>query len=265
MKAKCRLAIFVALFVLGENVFALDMLYKDNPISINVSSDVGNIIRAPGIVQKAYSSTPGVDAKIHGNEVVFSVSASSVNAKTGGDLFIQTYDKTYLLLWQALPIPPTVVNLKDAAASIDKEIDKGKEYEDYLANIIAKAIKGELVGDFEQQTFIKNVDTPDFAFIFEKKYIGSDIDLVVGKVLNKTKDVKKIREDSRIVKDVVEKATRSKRLAAALSKEKIKPGESAILWAPISKKTNTVDESAETRTEEDRVIEKYIREKESVR
>ena len=203
--------------------------YSDVPVTVPASKAV-NVIKVPYPIKSVGSSKfcpdnapPALDC-IRGEGIGKSEYQLSMvplgDQKT--DLAIVTAEKTFVITLQPSAIPAAFIEIVDAGKGKAKETEESFPYAELMAELIRKAIGGKEIEGYSTRHVSRIHDTPEYTFILKKEMIGAQYKVALIDVLNKTENVRQIREDTEQIDAVISKMAGAP-LAVSASREFLQP------------------------------------------
>ena len=243
--------LILALFIVSFS-FAKELVYEGKPLLLDVSNQVSNIIEFPEKVKKAISASQQLSAKIQGNKVIV-----LLPSKEPADVLVSTKSgKVYALLLNPKIIPTQIVKIVDKQIEEEKkkkakkekvkQIEKGKDYEEKLINILKAAINGQLDDYYEVKRKVQTLETQNYFIEITKEYQGDEFGVLLGKIYPKKKDAKPITE--RLLAQVLSRIWRIAGITILMEQNLMH------FYAATREYFNEIPESYE-----DKIIKKYLR------
>ncbi|GAB5047564.1 hypothetical protein [Thermodesulfovibrio sp. TK110] len=209
--------------------------YRGVPVTIPASK-VTNVIVFPYQIESVGSSKFCSDNKF-GSNCINSESIGkgekqfSVVPVQGQDtdFVVTTSKQTYVITLRPQFDTPSYIEIIDESESVSSTntecmSELNYPYVDYLIDLIGKAIRGEKPEGFYSNQISQVYETPELLFVFKKEIVSTKepVKVVFIDIINKTKNVLQIREDSKLLEVVISKVA-GKPLAVSLSREFIQP------------------------------------------
>lgn len=241
-------SLLIVLLIVGFS-FAKELVYEGKPLLLDISNQVSNIIEFPEKVKKAISSNQQLSAKIQGDKVIV-----LLPSKEPADLLVSTRTgKVYALLLNPKIIPTQIVKIIDKQIEEEKkvkakkerikQIEKGKDYEEKLINVLKIAINGQLDDYYEVKRKVQTLETENFFIEITKEYQGDEFGVLLGKIYPKTKKIKKFLTE----RELAQVLSKIWRIAGLTMLD-------GMFYAATKEYDNEVPESYE-----DKIIKKYLR------
>lgn len=211
--------------------------YRGVPVTIPASKST-NVIVFPYPIESVGSSKFCADTKYGSNcinpesigkgEREFHV-VPLQNQDT--DFVVSTSKQTFIITLRPQLESPAYIEILDesgssggqACSSIQEE-NNSTPYIEYLTELISRAWRGEKIDGFYSNQVSKVYESPNLLFVFKKEIVSTKepIKIVFIDIINKSKNVLQVREDSKLVEVVLSKIA-GKPLAVSLSREFIQP------------------------------------------
>lgn len=208
--------------------------YRGVPVTIPASK-VTNVIVFPYPIESVGSSKFCPDNKFSANcinpeavgkgEKQFTV-VPLQNQDT--DFVVATTHQTFVITLRPQFDTPAYIEIVDESEqsrpTCAEEQNFSTPYVEYLTDLIAKVVRNEKIDGFSSVQISKIYETPDLIFIFKKEYSSpkNPIKIVVVDIINKSKNILQIREDSKLLGVILSK-TAGTPLAVSLSREFVQP------------------------------------------
>ncbi len=217
--------------------FAEDILYKGEPVSVEVSDSAFTLFVFQEEVEKALTSSKFAGIKVKGKEVLVRVTEGEK-----ADLYVRTKDgRSYLFYLIPSSKPPGKLTIVDTRKQTRKEppsIEKEREHEEILARLVKAALIGEPPSGYDVTIRTYAIDTPSLLIVVQEEWSGWEYRVLKATIVNKTKETLRIREDMEFFENILRKEF-GRPYALAITKEFIKPDGKAYLVAVVKKATKS--------------------------
>ena len=184
-----RAILFTLLTVISFSL-AKELQYKENePLLVEISNQVMNVIEFPEKITKTYSANDKVSVKIQDNKLIVLLLDNEP-----ADLAVFTQSgKMYVLLLNPKLMPTQIIKITDNDSQQRKEvkerakqIEQGNEYEKKLIAILKAAVNGKLEDYYEVDRKVQTVETQNYFIEITKEYKGDEFGVLMGRVVAKT-------------------------------------------------------------------------------
>lgn len=233
--------------------FSAEILYKGEPVNVEVSNRDFSVFVFPEKVERVVTTEGLARAKAKGNEVLVSV----VDYQ-GAALWVKLKDgKTYLFYLIPSEKPPEQFKVIDVRKKEKKipEIEKKTPHEELIAQLIKSTILGKVPIGYEENIKVYAIDTPKLLIVTEGYYDGYFYRVWKAKIINKTDEIVRIREDMKFFERIIRKEW-GRPYALAITTEYLKPDDEYALMIAVVRKE---DIAGDIRiTEHDEIIKDFL-------
>ena len=214
--------------------FGGEVLYRGDPLSIEVSDKGFSLFVFPESVEKVLTSSQFVSVKVKGKEVLVRVAKDEK-----ADLYVRTESgSSYLFYLSPVPKPPDKFTIIDTRKKEKKEpppIEKEREHEEILAQLIKLGLRNEPPAGYDVTIRTYAIDTPQLVIVVQEEWEGWEYKVVKAVLVNKTQENLRVREDMEFFENILRREF-GRPYALAITKEFIKPNGRAYLVAVVKKK-----------------------------
>jgi len=224
---------FLTGLLIAALCFAQELLYRGDPVSVEVSSKAFNLFVFPEEVEKVLTSSNFVSVRVKGKEVLVRVAE---NEKA--DLYVRTESgRSYLFYLLPASKPPGRLSIIDTRRLLPEEpppLEKEREHEEVLAQLIRLALGGEPPPGYEVKVKTYAIDTPSLLVVVQEEWNGWEYRVLKAVLVNKTQKTLRVREDMEFFENLLRKEF-GRPYALAITKEFIQPDEKAYLVAVVKR------------------------------
>jgi len=213
--------------------FSAEILYKGEPINIEVSNKDFSVFVFPENVERVITTKGNAKAKAKGNEVLVSVSS-----REGAALWVRLKDgRTYFFYLIPSERPPEQFKVIDARKREKKipEIERKTPHEELMGSLIKAVLTNKIPAGYEETVKVYAIDTPKLLIVTQSYYDGYFYRVWKAKLINKTDEVVRIREDMKFFERLIRKEW-GRPYALAITTEYLKPDEYALMVAVVGKR-----------------------------
>ncbi len=212
--------------------FAEEILYRGEPVSVEVSDKAFSLFVFPEDVEKVLTSSRFVSVKVKGREVLVRTADGEK-----ADLYVRTKSgRSYLFYLLPVSKPPGKFNVIDTRKPLRKEppLEKEREHEEILAQLVKLALRGEPPPGYDVRVRTYAIDTPSLVVVVQEEWSGWEYRVVKAVLMNKTQKTLRVREDMEFFENLLRKEF-GRPYALAITKEFIQPDERAYLVAVVKR------------------------------
>ncbi len=213
--------------------FAEEILYRGEPVSVEVSGKAFSLFVFPEDVEKVLTSSRFVSVKVKGREVLVRVAE---NEKA--DLYVRTESgRSYLFYLLPASKPPDRFSVIDARRLLPEEpppLEKEREHEEVLAQLIKLALSNQPPPGYEVKVKTYAIDTKSLVVVVQEEWDGWEYRVLKAVLVNKTQKTLRVREDMEFFENLLRKEF-GRPYALAITKEFIQPDERAYLVAVVKR------------------------------
>ena len=211
--------------------FAGEILYKGEPVSVEVSDKGFSLFVFPEKVEKILTSNQYISVKAKGNEVLVRI-AKGENA----DLYVRTESgRSYLFYLLSVSKPPekfTVIDTRKKEVKEPPPLEKEREHEEALAELIRLSLTGDPPPGYDVKVRTYAIDTPSVVIVVQEEWQGWEYKVIKAVLVNKTQKTVRVREDMEFFENILRKEF-GRPYALAITKEFIDPDSKAYLVAVV--------------------------------
>lgn len=217
--------------------YSLDLEYKGQPFIVNASYKASNIIILPEPVKSAYSSQQGVQVNYteESNKLIVAI------PNKPSDLVIEGESgKVYIFNLNPVAMPSQVFTVKDKKLIREKRLlfEAKNEIDDLLSSLIKDVALDKVPDGYTKHNFSRVLAAKDVLIVGKYIYKGGSFRIYVVDVVNRTKNIIRVREDTRFAEKVALKIAGLKDTtdlrALSFSREIIKPKDYATLYIVVN-------------------------------
>lgn len=227
-----KINVVLPLLIVTIFSFSVEVIYEGKTLNIEVSNKDFSVLIFPDRVERVITTKGNAKAKAKGNEVLVSVSDEAA-------LWVRLVDgRTYFFYLIPSPRPPEqfrVIDVRKKEKEIP-EIEKKTPHEELMANLIKAILRNQTPPGYEKTVKVYAIDTPKLLIVTEGFWDGYFYRIWKAKLINKTDEVIRIREDMKFFEKLIRKEW-GRPYALAITTEYLKPDEYALMVAVVGKRS----------------------------